>query len=110
MTQRGRHRLPTSVSNKKGSPAKAAKGRNRESNPHGRSPMNEHQHKSQPHSAHPRKTAEHPHAAEMTDGDSAHHTQAPPSPTIPDELTLYTEDGKWRAQLKAWNDWCGCCS
>jgi hypothetical protein len=62
--------------------------------------MNEHQHKSHPHSAHPRKTAEHPH-----DVDGGHRTEAPHAPTVPDELTLYTEDGKWKAKIRAWKDY-----
>jgi hypothetical protein len=69
--------------------------------------MTESHHKPHPHDAQHGKKAEHlhTHPSAVTE-ERAHATEAQKvMPTVPDELTLYTEDGKWKATIKAFKDY-----
>ena len=70
--------------------------------------MTEHHEKSHAHRSHERRTAE-PTASVASSARNV-ETKAPEAsraPTVPDELTIYTEDGKWKATLKAYKNWLG---
>lgn len=41
----------------------------------------------------------------VADGQPAISPDASAPPPPPDKLTLYTEDGQWKAELKAWKDY-----